>query len=772
MAFRIAPPLAAVTAAAGLCALAAAQPVQTQYPRVYGINYNPYIESTNSLLHQVGGWNNPATNNTLYITDMATCSHDIVRYRMNTQVMLDEFPQKNDGYRYDDATYLDCLATWSGWHSPDGVDYKQITRNFDLARRVDLGEIDEVFVQGAPYFGYWESTMAGYGGYWCNSSPQQRIPASRIFIMMGFNYERGIGEMMEDYGHRSESILRVVYGSWQVADTHAWNRFTLHDKVMPGKAACGNVHFAPNSQSDYDWGNTTYVWSTHNDWLNNYPNLTGAREWVNSADWGFGDIRLHHLWWFARFPHVEGSLVDYGGMVRLNNWWEYTQNFNAHAPSRGDFVPGGPAPAAAPFEGTVTAVTATNGDNWRPQINAAGQVLWTGWTGTNMEIYVSAADGSGRVAVSGSPRLDELPRMNDAGQVVWQQFDGRDYEIWTGQADGSNRRRITNDNVQSWHPDISATGRIVWEQYSHTSQRYEIMSSNIDGSDLLQISQLGTNGSRPRDSMWPRINASNRVVWFAYNGSAWQIYSANADGTDHRNISNNSAENEFPAINDNNQVVWHAWHTDTNADVYLGSATGGSPVRLSNNGVLDLWPQLNNHGDVTWMQRNSRWQVLYRPFGGTTQTITANTAHNQHPVLDDNGRIAWQGFDGNDWEIYLYSDGVTYQLSDNDYDDRAPGIRTGGEVVWHGESMPGTTGNLTQIYAASFETDPPFAVGDLNCDGAIDTADIDAFVMALVNPGGYATTYPECDLMLADTNGDGSVDTADIDGFVALIIGG
>jgi hypothetical protein len=26
---------------------------------------------------------------------------------------------------------------------------------------------------------------------------------------------------------------------------HAWDRFTLYDKNVPGGSACGNVHFAP-----------------------------------------------------------------------------------------------------------------------------------------------------------------------------------------------------------------------------------------------------------------------------------------------------------------------------------------------------------------------------------------------------------------------------------------------------------------------------------------------------------------------------------------------
>jgi hypothetical protein len=182
-------------------AAALGQELVTQYPRAYVINYNPIIESrSGQRLHLVAGWNNPNTLNPLYVGDLAQTSHDLVRYRLTTVIDADEFPLKADGFRYDDATYMACLASWSGWHMPDGVDYKMIALNFDLARRVDLGEIDEVLVQGAPYFGYWESTMAGFGGYWCNSGPQPRIACSRIFIMMGFNYERWIGEMLEDYG--------------------------------------------------------------------------------------------------------------------------------------------------------------------------------------------------------------------------------------------------------------------------------------------------------------------------------------------------------------------------------------------------------------------------------------------------------------------------------------------------------------------------------------------------------------------------------------------
>ena len=87
------------------------------------------------------------------------------------------------------------------------------------------------------------------------------------------------------------------------------------------------------------------------------------------------------------------------------------------------------------------------------------------------------------------------------------------------------------------------------------------------------------------------------------------------------------------------------------------------------------------------------------------------------------------------------------------------------------------------IYVLANETGVPFGdtgvvlriaspAGDMNCDGAVDFFDIDAFVMALTDPDGYAATFPDCDINNADINGDGSVDFFDIDAFVALVTGG
>jgi len=60
-------------------------------------------------------------------------------------------------------------------------------------------------------------------------------------------------------------------------------------------------------------------------------------------------------------------------------------------------------------------------------------------------------------------------------------------------------------------------------------------------------------------------------------------------------------------------------------------------------------------------------------------------------------------------------------------------------------------------------------LGDLNCDGVVNNFDIDPFVLALTDPAGYRTRYPDCVWYNADCNNDGVVNNFDIDPFVKLL---
>jgi alpha-amylase len=107
--------------------------------------------------------------------------------------------------------------------------------------------------------------------------------------------------------------------------------------------------------------------------------------------------------------------------------------------------------------------------------------------------------------------------------------------------------------------------------------------------------------------------------------------------------------------------------------------------------------------------------------------------------------------------------GVMLQSSGDVSNQWLPGL--GG-----GYPNPGFTPDMTFYPGNQFAVVPLSAPGDVNCDGLVNSFDIDPFVQALLAPGDYATAFPDCDISLADMNRDGMANSFDIDPFVDLIL--
>lgn len=285
--------------------------------KVLAITHNPILKTQGGrTLKDYFNWQDPHRLAQGYIDDIREISFGYANFEVVEHLMVDAYPLKRDGFRYTEQSYLEAWRTRS-FHDPDGVDYLELVREFRMIERINSGEIDEVWLFGHPYGGYWESIMCGPGAFWCNAPPLAGTEhASRRFVIMGFNFERGVGEMLEDLGHRAESILYKVFENTR-GEANLFDKFTRYDKKDRGRAEVGNVHFAPNSQRDYDWGNRTSVPSRCDTWLN-FPDLSGQPRTVTCADWGNGEIRAHHKWWFTRFPHIVGETNNI-----LWNWWKY-----------------------------------------------------------------------------------------------------------------------------------------------------------------------------------------------------------------------------------------------------------------------------------------------------------------------------------------------------------------------------------------------------------------------------------------------------------------
>lgn len=300
-------------------------PTTVTTPRVLLYVFDPIMENMGGQrMHDAYGWQDPVTLTNSVISDLRTSSHGNASYEVVDTQIVDEYPRAIDGFQYDDASF-DIAWRNRDFHSgpPYGdnmFDYRRFLERNDIVPRINSGDIDEVWIYSGPDSGTWESTMVGDGSYWLNSSPVP-IDSDRAFAVMGWNFERGVGEAIHSFGHRAESIMVHCYGSWAPNRNTTWNRFTLLDRDAPGLGGVGNVHFPVNGLSDYDYNNARSVQSNADAWYS-YPALNNDRRSFNAREWSpnSADPQREYLnWWYAHMPHVPGRAPD----GKLADWWRY-----------------------------------------------------------------------------------------------------------------------------------------------------------------------------------------------------------------------------------------------------------------------------------------------------------------------------------------------------------------------------------------------------------------------------------------------------------------
>lgn len=293
------------------------------HPKVLMIVLDPPVPSEgNKRLTEVFKWHDPEKLARGYIEDLKNVSGGYVDYEIVERIDADLFPPKTDGFAYSPDDYVEVVRGKRKAHDPDYLDYHARIEQFDLQNRFNNGDFDEVWFFSFPYAGEYESIMGGPGGFWCNAPAIKNTDRfKRRFVMMGFNMERGVDCMLENFGHRTESIMTELYKR-RGKNQDMWQLFTQYEKQNPGNAQCGWMHYAPNSVKDYDWGNTTPVTSYCDDWLT-YPTLPHEGKTMDNKTWGGGDMRAHHLWWFSHLPKTTGSSDGIS-----NNWWEYAVDPN------------------------------------------------------------------------------------------------------------------------------------------------------------------------------------------------------------------------------------------------------------------------------------------------------------------------------------------------------------------------------------------------------------------------------------------------------------
>jgi len=290
--------------------------------KVAVINFDPVVGD--STLHQRFGWQNPKALAEEYQAAISEISHNRVRLDIVSWQDESVFPIKTDGFVYSLEEFEQCWETRTTCHDPDGIDYLAMFSNYNIAQRIDAGEMDEVWIFGAPYMGFWESSMAGPGAFYINGGVFEEVEVSKPFAIMGFSYERRLAEMIHNLCHRTEATMEKVSGGWDTTDLSTdWAKFAANAHQSNGVAAVGSCHYPPNGVEDYDYDNLSTVWSSASAWMD-YPHLEEKADSINADTWGGPEYHLNYMkWWFSHLPHASGPSET--GI--LSNWWAYIFHF-------------------------------------------------------------------------------------------------------------------------------------------------------------------------------------------------------------------------------------------------------------------------------------------------------------------------------------------------------------------------------------------------------------------------------------------------------------
>jgi hypothetical protein len=306
---------------------------KTKIVKVALVIQNPIIPQFNyRRIHQKWAWYDPQNLVNLLKNEFLLASDSVIQFDVvethNDQMIFTKFDSlymtldQIAYYFQNNSTLYGELKHIAEVQGRIKYDYNRMVDYYDFDTKRNNGVIDEVWVYAFPFGGMYESQLMGPGAFWWNSPPLAHPGLEKTLSVMGWNYERGLAEAMESMGHRFESALWKTFGRWNLNSPklNNWELYTSIDKILPGKAHIGNIHYPPNGRSDYDWVNTAFVPTYADNWRR-FPYLLDQRRNVNCLEWLCGHIG-YMRWWFKHLPHFEGVTDSI-----LNNWWHYAIDY-------------------------------------------------------------------------------------------------------------------------------------------------------------------------------------------------------------------------------------------------------------------------------------------------------------------------------------------------------------------------------------------------------------------------------------------------------------
>jgi hypothetical protein len=303
--------------------------------KVMVLIWNPTMKNGKKLVTD-RSWSSPTELTASAVAWFKNVTNGRLNYTIQSTQEIDDFTTLTSSRKYTSQTFEDCTKDSTKCFKDGGslamLDYTKVINSYDVCSKVNAGLVDEVWLFGGPYFGFYESTLTGPSAklFNYNDGGGYASTCSKLVPIMGFNYERSLNEVVHDFGHRSERTFNKVWGwlntvtpktNW---DLYGDGRREYYNQDNTPPYGCGVFHYPPNTLNGYQYDDSTSI-ASYCSSFDNYPDLSGINSPTNitSAAWGSSDIGFYD-WWFRHLPNKSGCNTD----QRLNDWWAYVVDPN------------------------------------------------------------------------------------------------------------------------------------------------------------------------------------------------------------------------------------------------------------------------------------------------------------------------------------------------------------------------------------------------------------------------------------------------------------